>query len=318
MEPMNYISFFVSFIAVAVIMPFLIPMLRRMKFGQVIRDEGPAWHAKKNGTPTMGGIAFLLVSVIVSLIVCPDIKLKAGIIAAALYGVVGFIDDFIKIKLKRNLGLTAKQKLILQILISVSFGLFVTSSGYTDTTLSIPFTQVVFDLGWAYIPFITVFMVGVTNAVNLTDGLDGLATSVTVVVCAFFTFSSIMMRELTNSYFACALAGGLAGFLIYNFYPAKVFMGDTGSLFLGGAVSVMAINLKLELLLILVGFIYVIEALSVIIQVISFKTTGKRVFLMSPIHHHYEKKGMSEIKIVYAFSAVTLIMCIVSAVSVII
>ena len=315
---MNYISFFASLAATALIMPFLIPMLRRMKFGQVIRAEGPAWHVKKNGTPTMGGVAFLLVSVIVAFIVCPNTKIRIGIITAALYGVVGFLVDFIKIKMKRNLGLTAKQKLLFQILISVAFGVITVNAGYVDTTLKIPFANIVFDAGWLYIPFITVFMVGVTNAVNLTDGLDGLATSVTVVVCAFFVFASIMLRELENSYFACAVAGSLVGFLIFNFHPAKVFMGDTGSLFLGGAVSVMAINLKLELLLILTGFIYVIEALSVIIQVISFKTTGKRVFLMSPIHHHYEKKGMSEVKIVFAFSAVTLIMCIISAISVII
>lgn len=316
MDTINYICFFASFIITAVLMPFIIPLLRRLKFGQFIRDEGPSWHAKKSGTPTMGGVVFLAVSSVVALIYCESLLARISIITATLYGVVGFLDDFIKITKKRNLGLTAKQKLIFQIIISVTFGVIAVNNNLVTTTLALPFTKLTFDLGWFYIPFITIFMVGVTNAVNLTDGLDGLATSVTVIVSAFFIFASTVLNNPEISYYGCSLAGALIGFLIYNFHPAKVFMGDSGSLFLGGAVSVMAISLKLEILLVLVGIIYVIEALSVIIQVGYFKRTKKRIFLMSPIHHHFEMKGMKEVKIVYMFSAITLLSCLISAISI--
>lgn len=316
MDTINYICFFASLIIMVCIMPLLIPVLRKLKFGQFIRDEGPAWHAKKSGTPTMGGIAFLIISSVVAFIYCESLMSRICIITATLYGVVGFLDDFIKITKKRNLGLTAKQKLILQIIISVTFGVIAVNYKLTDTTVSIPFTKFAFDLGWFYIPFITVFMVGVTNAVNLTDGLDGLATSVTTVVCAFFIFAATILKNAEISYYASSLAGALIGFLIYNFHPAKVFMGDSGSLFLGGAVSVMAISLKLEILLILVGIIYVFEALSVIIQVAYFKKTKKRIFLMAPVHHHFEMKGMKETNIVYMFSFITLIACLISAISI--
>ena len=308
----------ISFAVSVILGPLVIPFLRKLKVGQTVRDDGPKTHLSKSGTPTMGGILILIGIVAASVFYIKDYPKIIPILFLTLgFGLVGFLDDFIKIKKKRNLGLTAKQKLLFQILISVAFGIIIVKSGFTQPTLSIPFTSITWNLGWLYIPFITVFMVGFTNAVNLTDGLDGLATSVTVVVCAFFTFAAIMLRDLQMSYFSCILAGSLVGFLIYNFHPAKVFMGDTGSLFLGGAISIFAINLKLEILLLLTGIIYVVEALSVIIQVISFKTTGKRVFLMSPIHHHFEMKGMKEVSVVYAFSLVTLIFCEISAISII-
>ncbi len=312
MDKNMYICLLASFVASLVITYILIPVLRRLKFGQTIREEGPQWHNKKSGTPTMGGIGFLLVAVAITLIHSKDSAVKFGCIFAGLYGVIGFLDDGIKIILKRNLGLNEKQKLILQVLVSVVFLVIGVDKGYISTTLSIPFTDIVWDLKWFYIVFMAIYMIAYTNAVNLTDGLDGLAASVTAVVSIFFIFCSVVLESET-SYFATALTGALLGFLVFNFHPAKVFMGDTGSLFLGGAVAVMAVLLKLELLLILAGVIYVIEALSVVLQVAYFKKTKKRLFLMAPIHHHFEMKKMNEVSIVSMFTGITLIACIISA-----
>jgi len=317
MDKTVYISLIVSFVLTAVIMPLLIPVLHRMKFGQTIREVGPKWHEKKNGTPTMGGICFLAVATVVPLAVCTTPALRLGIAAAFLFGVIGFADDFIKIYYKRNLGLNEKQKLAGQVLVSVLFLVLAVKLGYVSTEIAIPFTNINLNLSWFYIIFIAVFMVGFTNAVNLTDGLDGLAGSVTAVVTLFFTIAAILLRSYDVSYYAATLTGSLIGFLIYNYHPAKVFMGDTGSLFLGGAVCVLAILLKLELVLILVGIIYVIEAFSVILQVAYFKKTKKRIFLMAPIHHHFEMKGMKEVQIVYIFSLVTLVCAIISVFAVI-
>lgn len=307
MDTMVYISLLVSFVLTAIIMPMLIPLLHRLKFGQTIREIGPKWHEKKNGTPTMGGACFVLIISIVSFVICKSPALRVAIGAAFLFGVIGFLDDFIKIYFKRNLGLNEKQKLLGQTLVSVVFLVVSVKLKYITTIVSIPFTDVAIDFSWFYIFFMAVFMIGFTNAVNLTDGLDGLATSVTTVVTLFFTVAAILLRSYEVSCFAASITGALIGFLIYNYHPAKVFMGDTGSLFLGGAVSIIAILLKMELMLLLVGIIYVIEAFSVIIQVFYFKRTGKRVFLMAPIHHHFEMKGFKEVKIVYMFSLVTLV-----------
>ncbi len=317
MDKNMFICFAVAFITSLVITYGLIPVLRFLKFGQTIRDEGPQWHNKKSGTPTMGGIGFLIVTVVLTLIHTTNPAVKFGCIFAGLYGVIGFMDDGIKIILKRNLGLTEKQKLILQVLVSVVFLVVGVNKGYIETTISIPFTSIVWDLKWFYVIFMAIYMIAYTNAVNLTDGLDGLATSVTTVVGIFFIFSSIVL-DSEVSFFAVSLTGALIGFLVFNFYPAKVFMGDTGSLFLGGAVAVMAILLKIELILILAGIIYVIEALSVVIQVAYFKKTGgKRIFLMAPIHHHFEMKKMSEIGIVSMFTGITFVACILAAFSII-
>ena len=311
------IAFFATFLINLVVMPLLIPVLRALKFGQTIREIGPKWHEKKGGTPTMGGIGFLLITTIAALVLCKTPHLKVGIIFAALYGVIGFIDDFIKVVLKRNLGLNEKQKLVLQILVTVSYLVICVNKGYVDTSLWIPFTNINLELSWFYVVFISVFMIGFTNAVNLTDGLDGLAASVTSVVCVFFVIAANMLA-VNNLYngevaiYASALLGALVAFLVFNWHPAKVFMGDTGSLYLGGAVAIFAIILKIELLLVLVGIIYVIEAFSVILQVFWFKRKGKRIFLMSPIHHHFEMKKYKETKIVFMFSAVTVVACVIS------
>ncbi len=305
------LSFLISFAVCTVLNFFLVPALRYLKFGQTIREEGPKWHEKKSGTPTMGGIGFLVVSVAVALIFCKNYAVKMGIVFSALYGLIGFADDFIKIALKRNLGLSAKQKLALQILVTVIFLVYLTSAGLIETYVNIPFFNVKLELSWFYIVFITLFLIGFTNAVNLTDGLDGLAAGVTEIVALFFALAGIKLGSEV-SVFASALSGALLGFLFFNFHPAKMFMGDTGSLFLGGAVAMFAILLKMELILVIVGIIYVVEAFSVIIQVSYYKKTRKRIFLMSPIHHHFEMKGMNEVKIVSMFSLVTVVACVLA------
>ena len=306
-----------AFAIAFVISLIVIPILKRKKIGQNERDDGPKSHLKKQGTPTMGGVCFLLISCIISFTLCSSPALKLAIGAAFLFGVIGFADDFIKIYFKRNLGLTENQKLISQTLVSVVFLVLAVKLGYVSTEIAIPFTKLSLNLSWFYIIFMTVFMIGFTNAVNLTDGLDGLAASVTTVVTLFFTVCAILVKNYDVSYLGGAVTGALLGFLIYNYHPAKVFMGDTGSLFLGGVVSVMAIMLKLELILILVGIIYVIEAFSVIIQVAYYKKTKKRIFLMAPIHHHFEMKGLKEVQIVYIFCLVTLVCSAISIFAVI-
>ena len=308
-----YLAFLISFIISAVIMPALIPLLKRLKFGQTIREIGPSWHKKKNGTPTMGGIAFLTSSVAAALFLDgASAEVRLGALTALAFGLIGFADDFIKVVLKRNLGLTEIQKLFFQTAVTVVFLILAYRAGLIDTSLSVPFTSFKIELSWFYFVFAAFLMVGFVNAVNLTDGIDGLAASVTMVVCVFFAYFSAMKGDKILSVFPSAAAGGLFGFLFYNYNPAKVFMGDTGSLFLGGTVSVLAILSGNELLLLLVGLIYLIEALSVMIQVAYYKKTKKRIFLMTPIHHHFEKLGWNEKKIVTVFTLVTLICCIIA------
>ncbi|MGH2317404.1 phospho-N-acetylmuramoyl-pentapeptide-transferase [Planococcus sp. SE5232] len=293
------------------LMPIFIPLLKRMKFGQSIREEGPESHMKKTGTPTMGGLVFLISIIITVLLVA----WVAGLLTAKVlilllvlfgYGMIGFLDDFIKVVLKRNLGLTSLQKLIAQIVIAVIS--FVVLSGIDfETGLSIPFTAISIELSWLYVFFIVFWLVGFSNAVNLTDGLDGLVAGTASIAFAAFGVLAIHQDEIGIAIFTFSVTGGLLGFLIFNKYPAKVFMGDTGSLALGGALAMVSILLKQELLLLLIGLVFVIETASVILQVGSFKLRQKRIFKMSPIHHHFELSGWSEWKVVIVFWTVGLI-----------
>ena len=291
--------------------PIAIPLLRKLKFGQNIREEGPESHLKKAGTPTMGGILFILSSLIVMLILGYKFNDKAMIALYSLiaFGFIGFLDDLLKILKKQSEGLKPGQKMILLLIFSIALAIY----GYynLNTYLLIPFTSFEIQLGILYIPFVVKIYAATTNAVNLTDGLDGLATSVSILVLTFFTIVCFMMKETSLAVFCVVLIGGLIGFLKYNAYPAKIFMGDTGSLAIGGAISTVAIILEQPLLIIIVGGVYVFETLSVIIQVTSFKLTGKRVFKMAPVHHHFEKCGWSEIKIVTVFSLITAVLCLI-------
>ncbi len=305
-------SFVVSTVICVLLGPIVIPLLRRLKFGQSIREEGPAWHAKKSGTPTIGGIMFILSTCIATLILCyHDLHRRILILlfTAVGFGLVGFIDDFIKVILKRNLGLTALQKFLLQLLIAVLGVTALYYFGDVGTGLIVPFTTLVVDIGIWIVPFSVLVMLATVNSVNLTDGLDGLASTVTLLVGIFLTIVALLKRDWDIAIFSAAMTGGCLGFLCFNKYPAKVFMGDTGSLFLGGAVSVIAISLELPLILLLIGGVYLIETLSVILQVASFKLTGKRIFKMSPLHHHFEMCGMKETRIVLLFAAATVVLC---------
>jgi len=294
-----------------------IPMLRAMKAGQSIREVGPSWHSAKAGTPTMGGIIFIAATALACVL--------AGVLGraerhdylyvlgfSAVYGLIGFADDFVKVKMKRNLGLTALQKLALQLAAAACYLLLLRWSGHMTRDLYIPFWNVTCRVSWPLYLILAVFViVGCVNAVNLTDGIDGLAAGVTMPVMLFFTMAAALWKHTTLGLFPAALFGGLAAFLAYNFHPAKVFMGDTGSLFLGAAVCGTAFALDMPLILVPVGIVYIIETLSVILQVTYFKLThGRRIFKMTPIHHHFEMCGWSEVKIFTVFTLVTLAGCI--------
>lgn len=282
--------------------PIAIPMLRRLKFGQSIREEGPKSHQAKSGTPTMGGIMILIAITVASLIfVGGSREVWLALFITLGHGVIGFIDDFIKVVLKRNLGLKARQKLLGQILMAVALVYISITYMGGDTNLWIPVLDQTIDCGIFYYILIFFVLVGTTNAVNLTDGLDGLASGTMAVAAIAYAIICLIFGQYELAVFCMTVVGGVLGFLKYNAHPAKVFMGDTGSLALGGALAAVAVLTKTELLLIIVGGVFVVEALSVIIQVASFKTTGKRVFLMSPIHHHFELKGWSEKKVVTVF-----------------
>ena len=292
---------------------YFIPMLRRLHAGQEIREEGPQSHLAKAGTPTIGGIIFLTSAILATLAI-KNLTYEAMVLFISTLGfaLVGFVDDYLKVVHKRNLGFTALQKLVAQILIAVLLYVLIRVSDGLTTDMLIPGMDKHLEMGIMFIPFIIFVVVGTVNSVNLTDGLDGLSSSVTIIVMLFFSLVSYKMGRTSITMFCLRMAGGLFGFLFYNKYPAKVFMGDTGSLALGGAVVAVAILLNLPLLLPICCGIYFIETLSVIIQVISFKTTGKRVFLMSPIHHHFEQKGMNEVQIVGLFSIVEIVLCVIS------
>ena len=312
-----------AFAVSAILGVILIPMLRKLKFGQTILDIGPRWHKSKQGTPTMGGLLFAggtIVGIIVGIVIMISgsdwtgssdyvqqlIKMITGLIMALAFGFVGFIDDYIKVAKKRNLGLRARDKLFMQSIISALYLWAIYLSGDTSTLIKIPFIGQ-FDLGIFYFPIAIIFIIFIVNAVNLTDGIDGLCGSVTFIYALVFMMICTFLDFRSLNIYAVSLAASILGFLIWNYYPAKVFMGDTGSMFLGGSVIALGIGAGLHVLIIIAGIIYIVEALSVVLQVISFKTTGKRIFKMSPIHHHFEMSDWSEVKIVTVFSLVTVI-----------
>ena len=296
---------------------FMVPFLHKIKFGQTIREVGPSWHKNKQGTPTMGGLMFIIGSSVAAVICIAFlwlnggaetqlmfVKVMAGARMAVGFGIVGFLDDYISIKKHRNLGLTEIQKLILQFIIVGAYLLSVALAGGTTETV-IPFLGSV-DLGFFYYILAAVFIVGMVNAVNFTDGIDGLNTSVTLVVALVFSVIAMLLNRVGLSLYAAAIVGAMIGFLFWNANPAKVFMGDTGSLFLGGAVCALAFGVDMPILLILIGIIYIVEILSVVLQVTYFKIShGKRIFKMAPIHHHFEMCGWNENKICFVFSGVT-------------
>ena len=316
---MRYIlSFIVAFGVAAILGQILVPLLRRWKAGQSIREDGPTWHMSKQGTPTMGGIMFIA-AIAAAILAAGGEELSRGnrnhwyVFAFALvFGVIGFIDDFQKLRHHANEGLTAPQKFLLQLAAAIAFTVLLRHDGYLTPDLYIPFLNVeIVGIPWvAFMVFAAFVMVGTVNAVNLTDGIDGLAAGVTIPVALFYMAVSAWFGRSDLAVLSAALAGGLAAFLIYNFHPAKVFMGDTGSLFLGGMVCGLAFALDIPLVIPIIGLVYVAEVLSDIIQVVYFKKTGgKRFFRMAPLHHHLELGGWSETKLFCVFSGATLALC---------
>ncbi len=309
------IAILIGFFASALLGPVFIPLLIKLKFGQSIREIGPKWHEKKSGTPTMGGVIFILALVVCVLATLKYMNMKSYLVlfCGLGFGLIGFLDDFRKVVLKRNLGLRAWQKLALQIIISVIFVFVGLEKGLVSMSIHIPFTEAVWNMGWLYVPFAIFVLLAVVNGVNLTDGIDGLATSVTIVVMLFFALVTCFIADgLAVSVLSYGLVGALLGFLLFNKNPARVFMGDTGSLMLGGTVGALSLIIENPIILVFVGIIYFVETLSVIMQVTSFKLTGKRIFKMSPIHHHFEMCGWNERKIVLVFTLITIAFCIVS------
>lgn len=304
----SIVSLLVAFIIVWLAMPRVLPILHRLHFGQAIREEGPQSHMKKSGTPTMGGLVIqgaVLIAVIIISLFTKKWDFFPLIVMVA-FGAIGFIDDFIKVSKKHNLGLRAWQKLVLQFVAALAVALYAAWTPSIGTELVIPFIGTTVDFGIWYVPFTFFAVVAVTNAVNLTDGLDGLASGVTAIVCVFFLAMAVALDQVSTAVFSGAVIGACLGFLRYNSNPAEIFMGDTGSMALGGAVIVMAIITRMQIFVLIAGLLYVIEALSVVIQVGYFKLThGKRFFKMAPIHHHFELKGWSETRVVTVFWIVT-------------
>ena len=295
----------------------LLPVLRALKAGQSIRQEGPTWHNSKAGTPMMGGLMFiigLVLCLVISIPTMTDYSVFFVLALSLCFGLVGFLDDFFKAKYKRNLGLTSIQKALLQMAVSALYLYLLYRQGILISSIYIPFVNVSFEIHpMLYIFFAMFVMVGCVNAVNLTDGVDGLCGSVTVPVMVFFTAAAVLKGKLDLALMPACLVGGIIAYLFYNWHPAKVFMGDTGSLFLGGAICGLAFALNMPLILLLIGIVYIVETLSVILQVGYFKLThGKRLFKMSPIHHHFEMCGWKEVKICLVFSAVSVVMCVVA------
>ena len=330
---MNFIGLLVTLVAAfllsSVIGVWLIPLLHKLHYGQTILDIGPAWHKSKQGTPTMGGIMFIIGSILACAAGWCTIAFSAqglvdasshgtfylvgGFLMALGFGVIGFLDDYIKVVKKRNLGLKAWQKSAAQLLVAVIY-LIAERIFAPNDLLWIPFAGE-FSIGWFYYPLMLFIIIGAVNAVNLTDGVDGLAASVTMVAAMGFMLIAAIQSFTQMDLMAAALAGGCLGFLVWNFHPAKVFMGDTGSMFLGGMVVALAFGLRKPVLLLFIGIVYVVETMSDIIQIGSVKLTGKRVFKMAPIHHHFEMCGWSEVKIVVVFSAVTALGCLIAVLS---
>lgn len=330
---MNFIGLLVTLVAAfllsSVIGVWLIPFLHKLHYGQTILDIGPAWHKSKQGTPIMGGIMFIIGSILACAAGWCTIAFSAqglvdasshgtfylvgGFLMALGFGVIGFLDDYIKAVKKRNLGLKAWQKSAAQLLVAVIY-LIAERIFAPNDLLWIPFAGE-FSIGWFYYPLMLFIIIGAVNAVNLTDGVDGLAASVTMVAAMGFMLIAAIQSFTQMDLMAAALAGGCLGFLVWNFHPAKVFMGDTGSMFLGGMAVALAFGLRKPVLLLFIGIVYVVETMSDIIQIGSVKLTGKRVFKMAPIHHHFEMCGWSEVKIVVVFSAVTALGCLIAVLS---
>lgn len=310
----------ISFAVSVILCPIVIPMLKKLKFGQYIREEGPKSHQNKAGTPTMGGmiiLASVIVTAIIFIFVCKETRIVPVLFMTIGFGIIGFADDYIKVVKKRNLGLTEIQKILGQLVVTGVFCFYILKYSGLGTSTIIPFTngmEITIPM-WIFIPFFFIVVLGTVNGANLTDGLDGLCTSVTIIIAVFFTTVAIGtgLEPIT-----AAFVGALLGFFLYNVYPARVFMGDTGSLALGGFVAAMAFMLKMPIFIVIVAFIYLIEALSDIIQVTWFKYTkkkygeGRRVFKMAPLHHHFQESGYAETQVVAAFAIVTAILCLVA------
>lgn len=312
------LAIIIAFAASAILCPVVIPFLHKLKFGQQVREDGPQAHLKKQGTPTMGGLVFLTAVVITSLLYIRDYPRIIPVLFMTVgFGIIGFLDDYIKIVMKRSEGLNPVQKLIGQFVITGIFVYYLVCSGEVGTSMLVPFTGgfehgIYLNLGILFIPFVFFVVLGTDNGVNFTDGLDGLCTSVTILVATFLTIISIGENSGISP-ITGAVVGSLLGFLLFNVYPAKVFMGDTGSLALGGFVASSAFMMQMPLFIPIIGLIYLVEVLSVIMQVSYFKAThGKRIFRMAPIHHHFELGGWSETRVVAVFSIVTALLCLVA------
>jgi len=305
-----------TFILAVIAGPIIIPILKRLKFGQTVRDDGPATHLKKMGIPTIGGLIFIIPMIITSLVLAPKHPDIIPILLVSLgYAVIGFIDDMIKVVRKNKDGLNPKQKSFGLFLVSAAFAFYTAYHPGLGTGMILPFLGIdaVVELPvWLYIPLIIIVMYLITNSVNMTDGVDGLAAGVTLIVAVFFTIVAMVRPEWENVKLICAItAGGCLGFLVFNIHPAKVIMGDTGSLALGGVVGAAAVVMKMPWMLLVAGAIYAVESLSVFIQVVSFKLRGKRVFKMAPIHHHFELSGWKETKVVGVFWLITIVLCFI-------
>lgn len=304
----------ISFGVCAVLCPLLIPFLKRLKFGQTVREEGPQTHLKKSGTPTMGGIVIVISISITSLIYIKDYKEILPVLFAIIgFGIIGFMDDYIKVVMKRSMGLRAWQKLLGQILVTAILGYYLVNFTDIGTSMLIPFSGGKYlDASYLFVPFFFIVVLGTVNGSNFTDGLDGLESSVTILIATFFTVVAIAMKS-DISPITGAVAGSLLAFLLYNVYPAKVFMGDTGSLALGGFVAITAYMLQMPLFILIVALIYLVEVISVMLQVSYFKLTGgKRIFKMAPIHHHFELMGWAETRVVAVFSIITTVLCLIA------
>lgn len=307
----------ISFLIVIILGPIFIPMLTKFKFGQTVRDDGPKTHLQKNGTPTMGGV-LIIIAILITGLTRSNISsdMVIGLICVVGFGFVGFVDDFIIIKMKRSLGLKPWQKIVMQVALALYVSYYQYSSSPSATQLIIPFTDAVVNLGPLYVPIMTFMIVGIVNAVNLTDGLDGLASGVTLIVAAFFMIFATSISNTDVAVLAAATVGACIGFLGFNAYPAKIFMGDTGSMALGGAVTAFAVLTNSMLLFVLVGGIYFAEAISVMLQVTYYKLTKKRIFKMAPIHHHFEQCGWPETKVVFTFWIVTVVLAWIGIIAV--
>lgn len=305
--------YFILSLAISVLLgPVLIPYLKKLKFGQTVREEGPKSHYIKTGTPTMGGVMFLI-AILVSFLISRRFSSNATFVIAALFGfgIIGFIDDFKKVVLKRSLGLRAYEKIILQFIVALALSMYHAKTSTLGTYINMPFMESNFNMAFLYMPFLLVVFIASTNSVNLTDGLDGLASGVTIIATLALSLIAKKLGFIDISLIGFIICGGCLGFLYYNKYPAKIFMGDTGSLALGGAFAAMAIRINMPFLIPIVGFIYFLESISVILQVSSFKLFKKRIFKMAPIHHHFELCGWKETKVVLLFYIITLIMSLI-------